>query len=130
MRQHGRKSAANLVTLVVDGSPARLGPPASLPEVERAIFVALVDACDPRHFQASDLPLLVQYVQAIVLANEVAEHLRTEGAVVKGKPSPWLLVLEKSQRAVVALSMRLRLSPQSNCRQRNKGHFASASRQC
>jgi hypothetical protein len=27
--------------------------------------------------------------------------------------SPWLVVLEKCQRAVVALSMRLRLSPQS-----------------
>jgi chaperonin subunit len=35
------------------------------------------------------------------------------GAVIDGKPSPWITVQEKAVRAMVALSMRLRLSPQS-----------------
>ena len=35
------------------------------------------------------------------------------GAVVDGKPSPWIVVQDKAVRAMVALSMRLRLSPQS-----------------
>jgi hypothetical protein len=30
-----------------------------------------------------------------------------------GRPSPWLTVAEKTNRAVVALSLRLRLSPQA-----------------
>jgi hypothetical protein len=40
-------------------------------------------------------------------------QLRERGAVdEKGKVSGWLTVLEKSQRALVSLSLRLRLSPQ------------------
>jgi Phage terminase, small subunit len=80
---------------------------------ERRLFVEIVTACKPTHFVPSDLPLLVRYVEALALADEAAEQLHTEGAVINGKPSPWLVVLEKCQRAVVALSMRLRLSPQS-----------------
>ena len=33
--------------------------------------------------------------------------------MVDGKPSPWLTVQEKAVRALVALSLRLRLSPQA-----------------
>ncbi len=33
--------------------------------------------------------------------------------MIDGKASPWLMVQEKSVRALTALSMRLRLSPQS-----------------
>jgi phage terminase small subunit len=48
----------------------------------------------------------VQHDQAV---REMREH----GAVVNGKVSPWITVQEKAQRAMVALSMRLRLSPQA-----------------
>jgi hypothetical protein len=54
----------------------------------------------------------VRYVEASCLADHAGQELRC-GAVVDGKPSPWLVVLEKCQRAMVALSMRLRLSPQA-----------------
>jgi phage terminase small subunit len=67
----------------------------------------------PGHFQASDLPLLVRYVEASVLAEQAASQLRLEGPVVAGRVSPWVTVQEKSVRALVALSMRLRLSPQA-----------------
>jgi phage terminase small subunit len=113
MRQRGRKSADNLATPIVDGSPPRLDPPSTLADRERTLFVEIVDACAPTHFHSSDLPLLIRYVEACVLADEAAEHLRNEGAVIKGKPSPWLTVQEKSVRALVALSLRLRLAPQS-----------------
>jgi hypothetical protein len=33
--------------------------------------------------------------------------------VIEGKPSPWIYVQEKAIRTLTALSMRLRLSPQS-----------------
>jgi hypothetical protein len=51
------------------------------------------------------------------LAERAAQQLR-EAPVVGGKPSPWLPVREKATRELVALSMRLRLSPQA----RAKGH--------
>jgi hypothetical protein len=96
----------------VDGEPSRLEPPASLSESERTIFIDLVNACDAKHFRQSDLPLLVRYVEAAALSDQAAQELR-QGAVVNGKVSPWLTVQEKSVRTMVALSMRLRLSPQS-----------------
>jgi hypothetical protein len=112
MRQRGRKSGASLGILEVDGKPNRLNPPPSLSAAERAIFLDVVAACDRDHFRPSDLPLLVRYVEAAALSDQAAEQLHL-GAVINGKPSPWITVQEKSVRAMVALSMRLRLSPQS-----------------
>jgi phage terminase small subunit len=112
MRQRGRKSTADLVSFHVDGSPSRLNPPASLSEAERSLFTELVAANTPEHFRPSDLPLLARYCEATVLAEQAAQELR-RGAVVDGKVNPWLTVQEKAVRAMVALSMRLRLSPQS-----------------
>jgi hypothetical protein len=54
---------------------------------------------------------LVRYVEALAFADEAAEQLHAEDAVVNGKPVARRA--RKCQRAVVALSMRLRLSPQS-----------------
>jgi phage terminase small subunit len=112
MRQRGRKSAAALSVIAVEDKPDRLLPPASLSDAERTVFVDLVTACDPKHFRPSDLPLLCRYCEAVVLAERSALELRL-GAVVAGKPSPWITIQEKAVRAMVALSMRLRLSPQS-----------------
>jgi hypothetical protein len=66
----------------------------------------------PEHFRSSDVPLLVRYVESIVLADRAAVELR-KGAVVKGKTSPWLAIQREAIKAMVALSIRLRLSPQS-----------------
>ncbi|MGY8677105.1 hypothetical protein Q2941_04730 [Bradyrhizobium sp. UFLA05-153] len=86
-------------------------PPSNLSPAERAAFLDIVNNTAPTHFQMSDLPLLCRYAEAIVLAERAAKELRGN-AVVNGKASPWLVVQEKSLRAIVALSMRLRLSPQ------------------
>jgi hypothetical protein len=80
-------------------------------EPERKLFADLV-AANPAHFRSSDLPLLCQYVQAATLSEQAAVELRVS-PVVGGRPSPWLTVFEKASRALVALSMRLRLSPQA-----------------
>jgi hypothetical protein len=107
-----RKSAADLKVIAIDGRQSRLRPPASLSEAERNLFASLVAANSPAHFKTSDLPLLCQYVQAAVLNDQAAAELRTS-PVVNGKPSPWLAISEKTNRACIALSMRLRLSPQA-----------------
>ena len=50
--------------------------------------------------------------------------------VIDGKTNPWLVVQEKAQRAMVALSARLRLAPQSRMESkvavRRRGQMASA----
>jgi hypothetical protein len=111
-----RRSAAELAVVRPASSFNRLRPPAELGEGERDIWTKIVLACDPQHFQASDAPLLVRYCQNVVLAGRAAAALTAEGPVVGGRPSPWLVVAEKCDRALVALSMRLRISPQARLR--------------
>jgi hypothetical protein len=95
----------------------RLRPPLSLAEPEAKLFKQIISNCAHDHFRQSDLPLLCRYVEASILAERAAQQLR-DAPVVDGKPSPWLPVREKATRELVALSMRLRLSPQA----RAKGH--------
>jgi hypothetical protein len=106
MRQRGRKSAENLVAFPrVNGDPARLQPPDLLSAKERRLFVELVDACDPRHFVASDLPLICAYVQAAALSQYlVAAARKSDDALAR-----W----EKATRLMAMLATRLRLSVQS-----------------
>lgn len=113
MKQRGRKSSAAMsVEISVDGSPSRLEPPDHLGADERRRFTEIVANCDARHFRPSDAPLLCRYVEADALAEKAAAQLR-KNPVIDGKPSAWLAVQEKNVRALVSLSMRLRLSPQS-----------------
>lgn len=107
-----RKSASSLKVIPITGRSNRLRPPTNLPAAERDLFVQLVASNAPSHFRTSDMPLLVQYVTASVLNDQAAAELRA-GAVVGGRPSPWLAIFEKTNRAMLGLSMRLRLSPQA-----------------
>src|SRR5262249_50975153 len=98
--------------------PPPRAEPDGLSDRERQIFTDLVRACDADHFTEGDLPLLVAYVQAVAQHERAVDALRRDGDVItnaKGEPraNPWLVVQEKCQRAMVALSMRLRLSPQA-----------------
>jgi hypothetical protein len=111
MKKRGRKSAAELGTPVIDDDSFRLKPPRSLSEPERTVFVDLIAAVVPEHFVQCDLPLVCAYVRAIVLEQRAAAQLRKTPTDTK-----WLAVWEKAQRAMVALSLRLRLSPQARVR--------------
>ena len=95
-----RKSAAALTVVAVDGRASRLKPPPTLSEPERRVFVDIVSACNPGHFHACDLPLLARYCEAAALGDLAAIELR-RGAVIDGKPSPWIVVQEKAVRAMV-----------------------------
>jgi len=86
----------------------------------------IVASCDESHFAGSDLPLLTQYVEAVTLAEQAAAHLREHGPVIGDRPSPWLVVHEKAVRGLVALSMRLRLSPQSRLDPKTAGRKPGA----
>jgi hypothetical protein len=107
-----RKSSEALRVVSVDARDVRLSPPTSLSTPERDLFADLVATNKPEHFRSSDLPLMCRYVEACIMAERAAEELRQK-PVVNGKPSPWLVIQEKNVRAMIALSMRLRLSPQA-----------------
>jgi phage terminase small subunit len=101
---------------VLQGSSQKLRPPPELTEAERKIFVDIVASVDAKHFVPSDLPLLASYAVAINQERTAHAHLSSEGHVFAGRPSPWITVQEKSHRMMTALSMRLRLAPQSRTR--------------
>jgi phage terminase small subunit len=107
-----RKSVAALSVVGPLGLPNRLHPPSSLSTAERKAFLDIVGACDPNKFHPSDIALLCRYAEAIALAERAARELR-KSPVLKGKLSPWVTVQEKAVRAIVSLSLRLRLSPQA-----------------
>jgi phage terminase small subunit len=111
-----RRSASDLAVVRVDGGFARLRPPPELSEEESSVWQDIVLACDAKHFQKSDAPLLVRYCQNVCLARRAARELAENGAVLFGRASAWMTIAEKADRAMVALSLRLRISPQARMR--------------
>ena len=73
MRQRGRKSAAELEVISVDGSPSRLLPPDHLGADEHQRFTEIVSNSDARHFRPSDTPLLSRFVEADTLAEKAPQ---------------------------------------------------------
>jgi phage terminase small subunit len=115
-----RKSAAALATPAIGGQPV-LRPRQDAPEAVQRLFREVVALAPAGHFQAADGFLLERYAAALLLARQASAELEAGGAVMDGKPSPWLTVLEKADRAVVALSGRLRLAPQARDTSRSAG---------
>jgi hypothetical protein len=103
-----RRSFSSTLVPDVDGQPPRLEPPPSLSAAERNVFNDLVAACDKKHLRGSDAPLLSSYCRAIVFEQQAAKRLEQNPLDTKA-----LALWEKATRAIVSLSMRLRLSPQS-----------------
>jgi phage terminase small subunit len=106
-----RQSSASLSVRSLSGTPPRLRPPADLAELERKVFVDIVTSCKATHFAASDMPLLTAYCRAVVMEQQASGEL-ARAPVVDGEVSPWLRIQTAALKAMVALSMRLRLSPQ------------------
>jgi hypothetical protein len=91
----------------VTGAPPRLSPPSDLGPDERVVFLDIIAASKPDAFKASDSPLLSAFCRAILLERRSAATLA--GGYDKEALAAW----NAAVKAVVALSMRLRLSPQS-----------------
>lgn len=91
----------------------RVQPMNTLSPAALAVFRHIVSSVDPSHFSEVDLPLLESYANNAALATHAALQIDGEGAVIDGRPSPWLGVAEKAAKQLVALSARLRVCPQS-----------------
>jgi len=108
MIQRGRKSS-NVVALGVTASSPRLTPPPTLTKAEKALFDELIGSSDPQHFVPSDMPLLVSFVQATLLARSLAST-----AAKPSKPDPTVIgSWEKVTRVMAMLATRLRMTPQA-----------------
>ena len=112
--QRGRKSSAalNIVALPTNSTP-RISPRPEAPTEVRALFAEIVASCDRTHWRPSDSYLVESYAQAILAERQAYQNIALEGAVTGARVSQWLAVAERATKQIVALSMRLRLSPQS-----------------
>jgi hypothetical protein len=103
-----RASAASLaVGPTVDLARVRLAPPAGLPELEAKGFAALVSALPPGHFRPEDTALICAFIRAGLIEAQAAAE------VAAGNIERWAGVLADAQRALVALSTRLKIGPRS-----------------
>ena len=55
----------------------------------------------------------MQFANSAEMAEKAQTELDREGCVIDGKASPWVSVMANSIKSCVALSARLRISPQS-----------------
>jgi hypothetical protein len=100
-----RHSSASRSSFAVRNSAERLRPPPGLTAAEKQIFIELVANNKPEHFKPSDMPLLTAYVHACALESALARQIAKDDKI--------LLRWERACKVMTALSMRLRLSPQS-----------------
>jgi phage terminase small subunit len=120
-----RRSAASMSVIPMAEAGACPAPSEGAPPEVRAIFAEIVRLAPADHFRPSDGPLLEEYAGATALARRAARQLDEQGAVLNGRPNAWIVIQEKSVRAMTALSARLRLSPQHRADSRSAGRRAA-----
>ena len=101
----GRPSADDLNVVPLYPSASRVQTPDDLTPPEAALFHHLVRSCAPDHFVASDVPLLVSFVQATLMGRNAAKAMK--------KNPKSAAVWEKTVRMQATLATRLRLAPQA-----------------
>lgn len=105
MLQRGRKSGAALSVVTPISALPRLKPPADLSEGEATLFRQIVAQASADHFTNTDVPLIVAYVQAILLSRWAFKQMGEEAVAF----STW----QQSARTMATLATKLRLCPHS-----------------
>lgn len=106
-----RKSADSLSVAPIAARRASFAPPTTLSAPAARIWREIASQTPGDHFRPSDAPLFASYVEVCAQLEAAAAELARSGAVVDGKPSPWLAAYEKLVRSQSALALRLRLCP-------------------
>jgi hypothetical protein len=114
MASTGRKSYATYDVTPFGLPDGRLQPPANLGTLEKRVFLDLISRVPAGQFRDSDLALISRWCELVVLAETAAGELAAGGMVTTdGKVSPWFSIHERCTKSLVALALRLRLSPQA-----------------
>jgi hypothetical protein len=101
----GRPSADDLNIIPLYPTGSRVQTPDDLAPSEATLFHHLVRSCAPDHFVASDVPLLVSFVQATLASRRSAKAMTRNPKLAA--------VWEKATRMQATLATRLRLAPQA-----------------
>ena len=109
-----RRSSAALAVAPNLGEPKVPKASAGLPPEVKKIFDALIRDTPAGHFRVSDGPVLETFASAVAMSRRAELELAESGPITSaGRISPWLKVQSEAGKTIAALSMRLRLCPQS-----------------
>ena len=110
----GRKPFTTIDVSPFDMPVERLQPPPHLGHAATRIFRSLVASVPAAQFKPSDLSLVCRWAEWTAVADRAAAEIATGELVDEhGRPSPWIAIAERASKQLVALSLRLRLGPQS-----------------
>ena len=110
----GRKPFTTIDISPFDMPVERLQPPPHLGPAATRIFRDLVARVPAGQFKPSDLSLVCRWCEWTAVADRAAAEMATSDLVTPdGQPSPWIAIAERASKQLVALSLRLRLGPQS-----------------
>ena len=110
----GRKPYATVDITPFDVPVERLKPPDHLGPAATRIFRDLVARVPAGQFKPSDLSLVCRWCEWTAIADRAGAEMATSDLVTPdGQPSPWIAIAERASKQLVALSLRLRLGPQS-----------------
>jgi hypothetical protein len=107
-----RQSEASLSIAHLAPPLRRFEPPPELEPEAAAAFRATVAAVPATHFAPEDLPLLAEYARITVLTQRASAELAA-APIVDGRPTPWLEIYRTAHKAMLSLSVRLRLGARS-----------------
>jgi hypothetical protein len=105
-----RRSATPLSVVSPIGNAPRIPVPTGLSKDERELFGQLIVQCSPDHFARSDAPLIVAYVQAVLLSRKAFNQASKDAAALP----TW----ERAAKTMATLATKLRLCPHSRPMQR------------
>jgi len=110
----GRKPYVTHDIVPFDMPAERLVPPPHLGPAATRIFRDLIVRVPAGQFKPSDLSLVCRWAEWTAVADRAAAEMATSDLVTAdGRPSPWIAIAERASKQLVALSLRLRLGPQS-----------------
>jgi phage terminase small subunit len=110
----GRGPYATVDISPFDMPVERLQPPPHLGPAATRVFRDLVARVPAGQFKPSDLSLVCRWAEWTAVADLAGAELATSALVDEhGRPSPWIAIAERASKQLVALSLRLRLGPQS-----------------
>jgi len=110
----GRKPFTTIDVSPFDMPVERLEAPPHLGHAATRIFRSLVASVPAAQFKPSDLSLVCRWCEWTAIADRAAAEIATGELVDEhGRPSPWIAIAERASKQLVALSLRLRLGPQS-----------------
>jgi phage terminase small subunit len=110
----GRKPYSTVDIFPFDQPVERLKPPDHLGPAATRIFRDLVVRVPAEQFKPSDLSLVCRWAEWTAVADRAAAEMATNDLVTPdGRPSPWIAIAERASKQLIALSLRLRLGPQS-----------------